>query len=92
MEKYKPTARIVGVLFIVASVTAIVGGSLVELPLEQSDYLTKVSDQASQIVTGMLLLVVQTIAVVAMGRSSQRRCKPLSQHRSVSTRWPWRSG
>ena len=35
----KTTARIVGVLFIVATVTAIVGGALVEGPLKRSNAL-----------------------------------------------------
>lgn len=66
MSEYKTTARIIGVLFIVASVTAVVGGSLVALPLEQSGYLSNVADQSTQIITGVLLLVVQAIAVVGI--------------------------
>jgi hypothetical protein len=66
MSEYKMTARIIGVLFIVASVTAIVGGSLVALPFEESNYLTSVADKDAQIVTGVLLLVVQTVAVIGV--------------------------
>ncbi len=66
MKEYKTTARAICILFIVASVTAIVGGSLASLPLEESDYLTEVADKDALIVTGVLLLMVQTIAVIGI--------------------------
>jgi len=66
MVEYKTNARVIGILFILASVTAVVGGSLVGLPLEQSDYLTEIAAQDTQIITGVLLLVVQTIAVIGI--------------------------
>jgi hypothetical protein len=59
-------ARVVGVLFIVASVTAIVGGSMAALPLDDADYLISVAGQGPQVTSGVLLLVVQTVAVVGI--------------------------
>ncbi len=66
MNEYKGTARTIGVLFIIASVTAIVGGSLVALPLEESNYLVEVADKDAQVITGVLLLMVQAIAVIGI--------------------------
>ena len=59
-------ARAVGILFIVASVTAIIGGSLAALPLEDADYLLTMAGQDTQVISGVLLLVVQTVAVVGV--------------------------
>lgn len=66
MQEYKGSAKIIGVLFIIASVTAIVGGSLVALPLEEPNYLKDVAGKDAQIITGVLLLVVQAIAVIGI--------------------------
>jgi hypothetical protein len=56
----------IGILFIVASVTAIIGGSLAALPLDEPDYLVALADQEAQVVTGVLLLALQTIAVIGI--------------------------
>jgi len=66
MEEYKGTARTIGILFIVATVAAIVSGSLVALPLEESNYLVEVADKDAQVITGALLLMVQTMAVIGI--------------------------
>ncbi|MGA7270989.1 MAG: DUF4386 domain-containing protein [Acidimicrobiia bacterium] len=68
MFSFKTIARIVGVLFIIASVTAIAGGSLL-LPLSEPDYLAATAVAESQIVSGVLLelvLVMSVIAIAAM--------------------------
>ena len=65
MFTYKTIARIVGVLFIVASVTAIVGGSLM-LPLSEPDFLAATAAAEGQIVSGFLLELVLVISVVAI--------------------------
>jgi hypothetical protein len=59
-------ATAVGILFIVASVTAIIGGSLAALPLDDADYLLGLAGQDTQVISGVLLLVVQTVAVVGI--------------------------
>jgi hypothetical protein len=59
------TARAVGVLFILASVTAIVGGSLL-LPLKEADYLTRAAGIESQIVSGALIEMVLVLSVVGI--------------------------
>jgi hypothetical protein len=66
MSDSKRDARVVGILFIVASVTAIIGGSMAALPLEDADYLLGLAGQDTQVISGVLLLVVQTVAVVGI--------------------------
>lgn len=66
MKDLRGSARTIGVLFIVASVTAVVGGSLVSLPLEEPDYLAAVAAKDAQVVTGVLLLMVQVVAVIGI--------------------------
>lgn len=66
MSDSKRDARVIGTLFIVASVTAILGGSLAALPLDDADFLVTVADQDTQVISGVLLLVVQTVAVIGI--------------------------
>ncbi len=61
----RTTARIVGGLFIVASVTAIVGGVLV-LPTVGDDRLLGVADHQNQIVTGALLEIVLAMSAIGI--------------------------
>jgi hypothetical protein len=61
----RATARAVGVLFILASVTAVVGGSLL-LPLKDADYLTSVAGMKTQIVSGALIEMVLVLSVVGI--------------------------
>jgi Domain of unknown function (DUF4386) len=62
---YKTIARIVGILFIVGSATAIAGGSLL-LPLSEPDYLAATAAADSQIVLGVLLELVLVMSVIAI--------------------------
>jgi hypothetical protein len=61
----RTTSRIVGVLFIVASATAIAGGALL-LPIDEPDFLTEVAARETQIVTGVVLELMLVAAVVAI--------------------------
>ncbi len=61
----RATARLVGVLFIVASVSAIVGGSLL-LPLDDPDYLIEVAAHEGQIILGVLLEFILALSVVGI--------------------------
>jgi hypothetical protein len=61
----RATARAVGVLFILASVTAVVGGSLL-LPLKEADYLTSAAGMRTQIVSGALIEMVLVLSVVGI--------------------------
>jgi hypothetical protein len=58
------TARLVGVLFMLASATAIVGGSLL-LPIQRPDFLSTGGGQA-QLVTGALLEMTLAASVVTI--------------------------
>jgi hypothetical protein len=63
MHTYKTTARIVGVLFIVATASAIIGGSLL-LAIEEP--LADVAAAEGQVVFGALLELVLAISVVGI--------------------------
>lgn len=65
MLSHTAIARAVGVLFIVATATAIAGGSLL-LPLAESDYLAAAADAPNQIVSGVVLEFVLVLAVIAI--------------------------
>lgn len=68
MYAYKRDARIVGVLYILATVLAIVGGSLL-VPLEEPGYLAEAADTQNRIVLGALLeigLVVSVVGIAVM--------------------------
>jgi len=64
MPASKTSARLVGVLFIAASATAVAGGSLL-LPVQRRDFLTTGGPHA-QLVTGALLEVTLALTVVAI--------------------------
>ncbi|MGV1036850.1 MAG: DUF4386 family protein [Candidatus Nanopelagicales bacterium] len=63
---YKATARVVGVLFIVATVTSIVGGSLVMQLRDDSHYLSVVAVHAGQLILGVLLEFVLALSVMGI--------------------------
>lgn len=65
MFSYKTIARIVGILFIVASATAIAGGSLL-LPLSEPEYLAATAAAESQVVSGVLLELVLVMSVIGI--------------------------
>lgn len=60
-------ARIVGALFLIAMVTSLVGGLWLESIITAADYLTAVSAQETQVVTGVLLELINGVAVVGIG-------------------------
>lgn len=65
MPAYRSTAVAVGVLFIVASATAIIGGSLL-LPISGDNYLSETANAQGQVVSGALLEMVLALSVVAI--------------------------
>lgn len=60
----KTTARLVGALFILASATAIIGGSLL-LPIEEPDFLSTNAEQ-TQLATGAVFEVILAASVIAI--------------------------
>ena len=58
MESYRGTSRTIGILFIDASSTAVAGGSLVGLPLEEPNYLADLAGKDAGVITGVLLLMI----------------------------------
>ncbi len=60
-------AIIVGVLFITAMVTSFLGGSLIDSITATPDYLVAVSQNATQLIIGVFLELMNGIAVVGIG-------------------------
>lgn len=60
------TARIVGALFLIAMATSLMGGIWLESITGTPDYLVEVSSQEAQVVLGVLLELVNCIAVVGI--------------------------
>jgi MFS family permease len=65
MGAYKSTARAIGILFIIASAAAIIGGTLA-LPATEADFLSEAAGSESQVVIGLILEVVLALAVFGM--------------------------
>ena len=66
MNESKTTARIVGALFLIAMVTSLVGGIWLESITGAPDYLVEVSAQKTQVLVGVLLELVNCLAVVGI--------------------------
>jgi hypothetical protein len=70
MNANKTTARIVGALFLIAMVTSLVGGIWLESITAAPDYLVEASAQKTQVLVGVLLELVNCVAVI--GRSTMK--------------------
>ena len=66
MNSNRKTARIVGALFLIAMVTSLVGAGLLESILSDPDFLTNVSENETQVRLGVLLELINGIAVVCI--------------------------
>ncbi|MGX9135785.1 DUF4386 domain-containing protein [Rummeliibacillus sp. JY-2-4R] len=64
MNSNKRAARIVGILFILAAVTAIIGLKLYDPILNDSDYLMKGAEHANQIILGAVMELILVISAV----------------------------
>jgi len=66
MNSNRSTARTVGVLFLIAIVVSILGGSIIEPVLTAPDYLSSVSENGAQVVMGVLLELINGLAVIGI--------------------------
>jgi hypothetical protein len=66
MNSNKKTARIVGALFLIAIVASLAGGLWLETFLGAPDYQNSVSENKTQVITGVLLELVNGIAVIGI--------------------------
>jgi len=67
MNTYKRTARLVGTLFLTAMAASLLGAGLVESSITAPDYFTAVAANQTQLTVGLLLELVNALAVVAIG-------------------------
>jgi hypothetical protein len=65
-NKEKKTARIVGLLFITATVASSLGFAILDPILNAPDILVNVSANTTQVITGVLLLLIDSAAVVGI--------------------------
>ncbi|AXI28649.1 hypothetical protein CIB87_06335 [Priestia megaterium] len=68
MDSNKKAAKVVGVLFILAAVTAIIGLILYNPILNSPDYLTKGSEHTNQVIVGALMELI--LVASAIGTST----------------------
>ena len=66
MDANRKTAIIVGVLFITATVVSSLYYVILDPILDAPDYLIKVSENANQVIIGVLLYLIDCAAVVAI--------------------------
>ena len=67
MNTNKKTAATVGALFLIAMVASLVGGGLVESVISAPDPFTAVSENENLLIIGVLLELVNAIAVIGIG-------------------------
>ncbi len=60
------TTIVVGLLFLIALVAAIMGGSLIDTILGKADYLSEVAANESQLLIGALLELINGVAVIGI--------------------------
>lgn len=66
MASYQKNARIVGALFLIAMVASLFGGIWLESFLIAPDYLAAINENQSQVVMGVLLELVNGLAVIGI--------------------------
>ncbi|MEW9053034.1 MAG: DUF4386 domain-containing protein [Neobacillus sp.] len=64
MNSNKKTSKIVGILFILAAVTAVIGLNLYDPILNGPDYLRKGSEHANQVIVGAVMELILVVSVV----------------------------
>jgi len=64
MNSNKKAAKIVGVLFILAAVTAVIGLNLYDPILNGADYLIKGSEHANQVILGALMELILVVSAI----------------------------
>lgn len=67
MKSLQKTAKIVGALFLIAMAASLFGGSIVNSIISSSNYFTSSADNKLQLLTGVLLELINGIAVVGIG-------------------------
>lgn len=64
MSSNQKAAKIVGVLFLLAALSAVIGLLLYDPILNSSDYLIKGSENANQVTLGALLELILVVSVI----------------------------
>jgi hypothetical protein len=67
MNSNRETARIVGVLFIAATVTAILGMGILGSTLDAPDYLVNISEHENQVIMAVIFELILAVSVLDIG-------------------------
>ena len=67
MDSHKNTAKIIGALFLIAMAASLVGGIWLESIITAPDYLNTIADNETEVVTGVLLELVNGLSVLGIG-------------------------
>jgi hypothetical protein len=63
----KLTARLVGALFLITTITYLTGNGLIESMLGSSDYLATIAADTARVSLGAMLMLVNCLGVVGIG-------------------------
>ena len=84
MNTYKKTAQLVGALFLIAMAGSLVGGVVfVEPIINAPDYLTAISENETRLIVGVLLELINGLAVVGIGVLMFPILKQHNEHMAV---------
>jgi hypothetical protein len=67
MNPYRKTAICVGALFLIAMVTYLVGASIIDTFISSPDFLNEVAANETTVIMGVLLELVNVLAVIGIG-------------------------
>jgi hypothetical protein len=67
MNSDKKTARIIGILFIIGTIAGVISLAFTRPSLGSTEYLTKMAAQDSQVLLGVLCVIIMAIACASIG-------------------------
>ncbi|MEV1293539.1 DUF4386 domain-containing protein [Pseudonocardia sp. NPDC049635] len=63
---HRGNARFAGVMFLVAMTSSLTGGTLIQAVLDQPDVLSRLTDESSTVIAGIVLELVNALAVIGI--------------------------
>ena len=66
MNSYRGTAILIGILYIIGTVTALINVILVDPILEESDYLTEIAENQNTVITAVILELIMAVSLIGI--------------------------
>lgn len=66
MNTYRGTAILIGILYIIGTVTSLINVILLEPILEESNYLTEIAENQNTVITAVILEIIMAIALLGI--------------------------